>query len=733
MFSYLVIKALLLCGALISLSAPASAAHKAENRVIYEVFVRNFSPEGTLKGVEREIPRLKALGVDVVWLMPIYTPGIEGRWGTYSSPYAVRDYKGIDPDYGTAADLRSLVNTIHANGMEIWLDWVANHTSRDNVWVNSHPEYYGHNFYSPHGWNDVYQLDFSNSALHDAMIDAMQYWVDEFDIDGFRCDYASGPTEEFWSKATSRVLKNGNRVAWLAEDDSMPQLVSNGWFDYNYAWAFHDRLLDFSRGANVTNLSREVKALHDDSAYRGRSRMVYLSNHDVVQDKGGTEVRLFHKYLRPLTVLQFTAYGMPLLYNGQEIGYDSGAVSLAEKTPVDWSKADPSMTELITALCSLKHSQPALNTGAENGTLINHSASDAMVYVYERRRGDNSVVVMLNFGDNASTFTVTGNLTGNQATDVFTGKEAAMKSGARFTLPAQGYAVYVATGNEQQPAEPENPDQPVPAGGYNIYVENNVGWAPLYIYAYRNDAPSVFGNWPGREISETTQVGGVTYKVLRDVEATDLQQTFILNNNSGSQVDVTGSFAIDRDIYLRLTSTGAYEIEPGTENPSVVVPEAMFVIGNIPGHSWDPAYGIEMTRNGSQFRAAEVELIPVDGNENAYFSLTSVLGSWAELKGHRYGAIGHDELISAGNVAEFTHADDEAQAWQITPGKYSITVDFANNTIAVASADLSVVDTIDAGGADGAVYYNLQGARVASPSRGLYIVVTPAGSSKQLF
>ena len=543
-----------------SFSAGA-VSHQPENRVIYEVFVRNFSQEGNFKGVEAQIPRLKELGVDVVWLMPIYTPGEEGRWGTYSSPYAVRDYKGLDPDYGTAADFRSLVNAIHENGMEIWLDWVANHTSKDNVWTKSNPGFYGSSFVSPNGWNDVYQLDFSNSAMHDAMIDAMQYWVDEFDVDGFRCDYASGPTSEFWSKATQRVLKNGERVAWLAEDDSKPELVSNGWFDYNYAWYFHDRLLDFARGGTVDNLRNECLNLHNEEAYRGRSRMLYLSNHDVVQDKGGTEVTLFHKYVRPLTVLEFTVFGMPLIYNGQEIGYNpGGSVSLAEKTPIDWSNPDSRTTELIRTLSNLKHTQPALNTGHTTGTLINHTATDPNVYVYERRQGDESVVVMLNFNDSQKTFSISGNLPGFTGKDAFTGNTGRMAAGESFTLPAQGYAVYVKDG--------EGGDLPIVTipDTYNIYIKDETGWNDLYLYAYVDGAPSIFGEWPGVKVTETEVVNGVSYKVIRNVSATDIEQTFIANDNNGNQVDIAGLYTITENVYLTVGGTQPEEPTPSAYN-----------------------------------------------------------------------------------------------------------------------------------------------------------------------
>lgn len=673
---------LFLCGTAAAGQA-ASDIRTPENRVIYEVFVRNFSDEGNLKGVERQIPRLKELGVDVIWLMPIYTPGVEGRWGTYSSPYAVRDYKGIDPDYGTADDLRSLVSAIHQNGMEIWLDWVANHTSKDNVWVYSHPEYYGNNFYSPNGWNDVYQLDFSCKAMHDAMIDAMQYWVSEFDIDGFRCDYASGPSDEFWNKATSRVLKNGKRVAWLAEDDSKPELVANGWFDYNYAWYFHDRLLDFARGANVNTLANECANLHNEQAYYGRSRIVYLTNHDVVQDKGGTEDRNFHKYLYPLTVLEFTVYGMPLIYNGQEIQYSSGAVSLAEKTPIDWSNPETRMTELIKTLCRLKHTQRALDTGATGSTLVNHKASDSNVYVYERRNGDESLVVMLNFGDNATTFTVTGQLPGYTATDVFSGKTATMVSGTTITLPASGYAVFVrddnadptpqttrsiyikndagwttpglygwseelpelfgawpgltscqtetvngieylkftVTGHDNETynlilnnssadnlqidlatitldresyffgtdgktvvtVDPENPvfDYGEADRSYNIYILDESGWNSLYLYAYHDGKDSLFGSWPGRQVTDTEMKGDVLYKVIRGVEASDKPHCLIPHNNEGTQYDIEGTYPIDRDIYLMVTPEGAVATSSPAIAADITCEEAYFTLQGI--------------------------------------------------------------------------------------------------------------------------------------------------------
>ncbi|MBD5219567.1 MAG: DUF3459 domain-containing protein [Bacteroidales bacterium] len=437
-----------------------------ENRVIYEVFVRNFSPEGNFKGVEAQVPRLKELGVDVVWLMPIYKLGDVGHWGDYSSPYAIKDYTKVDPDNGTEEELRDLITAIHDAGMEVWFDWVGNHTSMDNVWVESHPEFYTHNedgsFVHPFGgaWRDVYELDRDNEAMQDEMVRCMQYWVDNFDIDGFRCDYASGPSPELWRKASERVLKDGKRVAWLAEDSSIPSLVSKGYFDINYAWDFQEHSLKgFAKNPDVDSLraacleistrgivgNESKEDFGDVNPYEGHSRLIYLINHDVVQDQGGTEDIVYGQYAKPLTVLYFTVYGTPLLYNGQEIGYHSGGrVPISMKTPIDWSNPDPEMSALIKNLIKLKHTQPALRTGKQGGTLTNLTTdADADVYAYRRTLDDENVVVMINFASEPRTFTVAGGLPEGVYTDALSGNEANFSETATFTLPALESAVFV--------------------------------------------------------------------------------------------------------------------------------------------------------------------------------------------------------------------------------------------------------------------------------------------------
>ncbi|MDE5791732.1 MAG: starch-binding protein [Muribaculaceae bacterium] len=683
----------------------ASDVRKPENRVIYEVFVRNFSPAGNLKGVVAQVPRLKELGVDVVWLMPIYKLGDTGKWGTYSSPYAVKDYTKIDPDNGTEQDLRDLVKTIHDNGMEIWFDWVANHTSMDNVWVSSHPEFYkknGGEIVHPNGWNDVYQLDSNSTAMQDEMIKCMQYWVENFDIDGFRCDYASGPSPELWRKASEQVLKNGKRVAWLAEDDSRPELVSNGYFDYNYAWGFRDRLLDQVRGVNINNLKNECAKLHNDNNYKGRSRMVYLSNHDVVQDEGGTEEKHFGKLLRPMTVLEFTVYGMPLLYNGQEIQYKSGQVLLSEKTPINWNNLDNEMTALIKTLCNLKHTQPALNTGKESGVFLNHEASNDKVYVYERRNGNETVVVMLNFGDSQASFTVTGSLPGINAVDVFSGKKAQMVSGGSFTLPAYGYAVYVA--DDESGETPVIPDLPKTPG---IYVRDLSGWDNLYVYAYQNDATSLFGNWPGAIFTQEVTMGGVTYKKVEYPMGYSGEHNLIFTNNSGAQFDGPAV--------------------PATEDLFIEITDKKFTILDPPVVS-DEKYNIYIN---DQTGWADLYLYAYRNDAPSLF------GGWP---GHY---LAETEVIDGTTykVVRNVEATEDAHHFILHNNagtQYDVEEPYViNNHIFLDAGPTGVMtavtEFVDADEDAGTEFYTMQGVRVANPSApGLYIVKKGKNVSKVL-
>lgn len=411
------------------------------HRVIYEVNVRNFSAGGNLAGVQNDLPRLKDLGVDILWLMPIHPIGEQNREGTLGSPYAVKDYKAVNPDYGTLADLKALVKAAHDMDMEIWLDWVANHTAWDHPWAKDHPLYYaekdGVRPYSPHGWNDVIQLDFNNSELREAMIDAMKYWVAEADIDGYRCDAATFVPLDFWQQARAEVDKV-KKITWLEEGDAPGYIPA---FDYDYAWSFNTRLNEFGKSKDVTALKQACTGLFSNKVYADKGRMVYLTNHDLNSHES-TEFARYGNSLLPLMVLYFTIYDMPLIYNGQEIGYNK-QMSLFNSDVINWTNVNQPVNTLLKKLTRLKRTTPALESGAGRGTLYTYATDQENIYAYVRKKGSSETVVILNFSDRAVTFKFTGSHPEGSFTNYFEGGKIEFGANSSLSLPANGYAVYV--------------------------------------------------------------------------------------------------------------------------------------------------------------------------------------------------------------------------------------------------------------------------------------------------
>lgn len=411
------------------------------NRVIYEVNILNFSSEGTFSGVEKDLPRLKKLGVDILWLMPIHPIGVENKAGTLGSPYAVKDYKAINPTFGTLADFKSLVKAAHAANMEIWMDWVANHTAWDHVWVKDHLNYYaeknGQRPYSPENWTDVIQLDYTNAAMRMAMIDALKYWVSEVDIDGYRCDAASFIPLSFWKEARTEVNKLKN-ITWLAEADKAEYMEV---FDYDYAWDFNSKLNDFGKDKNMTTLTEACKALYNNSNYASKGRMVFLTNHDL-NAYDGTEFVRYGDALLPLTVLSFTIYDMPLLYNGQEVGMNK-SMGLFDVSKVQWTPVNQTVSGLIKKLTALKRTQPALESGAGRGTLTVHKMTSDKVYAFSRKKGNSEVVVLLNFSAAPVNVRFNGTVPSGSYSNYFKSETIEFSAQTSIALPANGYAVYV--------------------------------------------------------------------------------------------------------------------------------------------------------------------------------------------------------------------------------------------------------------------------------------------------
>ncbi len=411
------------------------------NRVLYEINVRNYSAEGNFKGVENDLPRLKELGVDILWLMPIHPIGEVNRNGTLGSPYAVKDYKAVNPDFGTLDDLRSLVSAAHQADMEIWIDWVANHTAWDHPWATDHPDYYaekeGKRPYSPENWLDVIQLDFDNEAMCEEMIDAMKYWVEEADIDGFRCDAVTYVPVSFWEKAIPEINRV-RKLTWLAESDDAAYMEV---FDLDYAWKFSHQLNRFGKNGDVSSLIQACEDLYTDSNYTKKSRIVFLTNHDFNAYDGSANDR-YGRWLQPLTVLAFTIYDMPLIYNGQEVGMGQ-RMELFNTSKVQWSPVNAPVHALIRNLTRLKRTQPALEGGANRGKLIRQPVDNDQVYAYTRKKGNHEVVVFLNFSDQAATIRLSDSTVAGSYTDFLTNEKKELTPASSLTLEPNGYAIFV--------------------------------------------------------------------------------------------------------------------------------------------------------------------------------------------------------------------------------------------------------------------------------------------------
>lgn len=435
--------------------------------VIYELNVGSFTADGTFKAAQTKLAELKRLGVDIVWLMPIYP-----RDGELNSPYASINFKAVNPSYGTISDMKDYVAAAHALKMQVWLDWVPNHTSTKNIWVTEHPEYYvkdsqGNMIHPSSGsitYNDVYQLDYSNSKLQQAMTECLKYWIDQTDIDGFRCDMVSsnGIPASYWENAIPLIksYKQSKRITFLGEGDfsnnSQARLRNVG-FDYDYAWNFQESVLQNNLGSSDrgNSLRANAKTLVSTSKSLGVSRMLYLTNHD--QNWNGNKKTLSQKYGTNkylFTVLIYTLYGMPLIYNGEETGGDQ-SLNYFVDTKIDWSQTDSKMENTLRTLGAIKHSQVALHDGknaADNADVnfLSSSSNSQFIVAYSRQAGYSEVIVILNTSSDARNAKIEGingdySLWLNSAT-ISNGvgrKDFTFTGTLKVEVPAKGYLVYV--------------------------------------------------------------------------------------------------------------------------------------------------------------------------------------------------------------------------------------------------------------------------------------------------
>ena len=418
----------------------------AKNAVIYEVNVRQYTPEGTFKAFEANLPRLKELGVDILWFMPIHPIGIvdrkipKGYKESLGSYYSVKDYKGVNPEFGTEADFKALVAKAHEMGFKVLIDWVANHSSRDNAWITEHPDWYVKDstgeIMTPHDWTDCAKLNYTNKDMRGAMIDAMKYWVSNCDIDGFRCDVAGEVPVDFWDTARME-LEKVKPMFMLAENEDHPELCKKA-FDANYGWGMHHVMHKVAQGKDSVNqIVRQIMKV-DSILPKTAMQMNFITNHDE-NSWNGTAQEKFGAGENAFAVLTYTLPGMPLIYSGQEAGLNK-RLKFFTKDTISWSNLE--LTPFYKALNKLKHSNEAIENPPYGGTFekINNS-EPKKVLSFLRLKGNVRVLVLLNLSASPVSFILNSNVVDESYKDIFNDERIIIKKGDPLSLGAWGYRV----------------------------------------------------------------------------------------------------------------------------------------------------------------------------------------------------------------------------------------------------------------------------------------------------
>lgn len=380
-------------------------ADMAESAVLYELNVRQFSPEGTFAAVTKEIPNIKKLGVKILWLMPIYPIGEENRKEGLGSYYSIKDYRGINPEFGTAEDLKALITEAHNNGIYVIIDWVANHTAWDHPWVKQHPDWYEKDkngkLQSPYDWTDVVALDFSNKQMRNQMIADMKYWLDDFKIDGFRCDMAHEVPTDFWDEAKPQ-LANGREIFMLGETENADLLVKS--FDAAYAWELHHIMND------IANSKKNVSAIDtymDSIPKKWQAddyKMIFTSNHDE-NSWSGTEYERMGDAVETFAALSYTLPGIPLIYNGQEEDFNR-RLKFFVKDSID-RNPNAKMRGVYEKLGELKITNEAFN-GAKKAASYERlkTSDDKSILAFKRKKNTTEAYFVANLTKTEKEITV---------------------------------------------------------------------------------------------------------------------------------------------------------------------------------------------------------------------------------------------------------------------------------------------------------------------------------------
>ncbi|MFT6027222.1 MAG: glycosidase [Bacteroidia bacterium] len=418
----------------------ATEAHWSANSMIYEVNLRQMTEEGTFKAFQdQHLDRLADMGIEILWFMPIYPIGEENRKGTLGSYYAVKNYQAVSAEHGSMEDFKALVDAAHAKRMKVILDWVANHTAWDNPWVTEHPEWYttdsaGKMVPPVADWADVVDLNYDNADMREEMIQSLEFWLREADIDGYRCDVAEMVPHDFWMAAKARIDAVKPNF-FLAEGE--PAELHEA-FDMTYAWSFHHLMNEVSRGEKGAS---EIKAYWDEQAskYKAKDyRMQFITNHDE-NSWNGTAIERMGDYRKAFAVMSFTVPGMPLIYSGQEADMNK-RLQFFEKDVIDWS--NDSLADFYKNLVSIKTTNSVLVNGENAAPIKFIDAGNERVVIYSRASELEELIVMLNFSDADVSVDLEGDEYKGVYSSLIDGGTIDAHGILGWNLPARGYQIF---------------------------------------------------------------------------------------------------------------------------------------------------------------------------------------------------------------------------------------------------------------------------------------------------
>ncbi len=412
---------------------------------IYEVNLRQYTQEGSFGAFEKELPRLRDMGVQTLWLMPVTPIAKEKMKGSLGSYYACSDYTSLNPEFGTMQDFKSLVNTAHEMGFKLIIDWVANHTGWDHVWTKSNPDFYKLDpstgtFRVASGMDDIIELNYHNPALRIAMIDAMRFWVRECDIDGFRCDLASWVELDFWREARPRV-EELKPLFWLGEFDELENPEYGQVFDASYSWKWMHKTRSFYLHQEPLH---ELRNLLDQYTAIGNNSMRawFTSNHDE-NSWNGTEYEKYGSIARALAVFSCTWNGIPLVYSGQELPLYHKRLMFFDKDSIPWT-GQYELHGFYKKLLNLHARNPALRGGDDTASTINLTTNaDHRIFAYRRKKDEQEVVVILNFSNDTVGFEVPDLSAEGIFEELFSGSLNDFSRSRNFILQGGGYLVFV--------------------------------------------------------------------------------------------------------------------------------------------------------------------------------------------------------------------------------------------------------------------------------------------------